>query len=219
MAIGRRSRLYKSFIPQTFKGKVAVGVDMVQSTLDCNRQWDEFLASSNNLKSNICHRLNVRLEGRPPHLDDVKSIPQMKTRVEEYLKPDSDRVGLRHGYLDPTFSSADEHVQIIARRLVASLFYFEGYSVEADGLAVGTLHCRLSSNAADSFLQITRVQPQFRLCYHDPARGRPTTPLPVTFDVETLSGPVSFKVIAEQLTIQMKLPKWPVWEPISGFSS
>lgn len=211
--------MYKSFIPRTLKGKVAVGIDMVQSTLDCNRQWDDFLASSNNAISNNCHRLNVRLEGRPPHLDDVSRLQEMKARAEEYFKPDSHRAGFRQGYLDQKFSSADEHVQAIARRLVASLFYFEGYSIDADGFAAGTLHCRLSSSAADSFLQITRVQPQFRLSYHDPAKGRPTAPLPVTFDVETFSSPVSFKIIADQLTIQMKLPKWPAWEPISGFST
>lgn len=143
----------------------------------------------------------------------------MKNRAEEYLKADKDKVTYRDRYLHPKYPSADEHVRVIARRLIAALFYYEGYSVTADGFTVGTTYCRLSSNAQDSFARLVRADPQFRLCYHDPAKGRPTDLLPVFWDVETFSSPVSFRVIAERLTIKMKkLPKWPEWEPISGFA-
>ena len=192
---------------------------MVQSTLDCNQQWYDFLASTNNEMSNICHRLNVRLEDRPPHLDDVDAIPRLSAIAENYLKPDSDKAGYRHRYLDKKYDSADQHVKVVARRLTAALFYFERFPMNIDGTTVGALHCRLSVNAAESFKQLLRAEPQFRLSYYDPAKGRPTVPLPTAFDLDTFSSLVSFKIIAERLTIQMKLPKWPVWEPISGFSS
>ena len=40
-----RSAGLRRYLPRGIRGMVAVGLDVVQSTLDCNRQWDEFVTS------------------------------------------------------------------------------------------------------------------------------------------------------------------------------
>ena len=214
-----RRKVVKNFVPNSLQGKVAVGVEVLQNILDCKRQWDEFLRSTSQEISNVSHRLNIGLDECPPHLDDVKSIHKLRSDAEEYLRPENDKFTLfRAPYLDQTYRSAHEHVMTIAQRLVAALFYFEQKSSNVDGSVAGVLHCRLSSSAAHPFKQLLQAEPQFRICHHDRARGRPTIPLTTQFNNETFSSPLLFKVVAERPAIQMKMPEWFAWEPISGYS-
>jgi hypothetical protein len=58
-SVSKRAKIAKRLIPKGLRGKIAVGLDMIQSTLDCDRQWSEFLSSTKrdpNISS-ICHRI------------------------------------------------------------------------------------------------------------------------------------------------------------------
>ncbi|KAL9611586.1 MAG: hypothetical protein Q9167_003775 [Letrouitia subvulpina] len=215
-----RRKVVKNFVPNSLQGKVAVGVEVLQNILDCKRQWDEFLRSTSKEISNVSHRLNIGLNECPPHFDNVKSIHDLKKEAEDYLRPEYEKFNLyRALYLDPNYQSAHEHVMTIAKRLIAALFYFEQGSSNEDGSVFGVLHCRLSSSATHSFKQLLNAEPRFRICHHDQAKGRPTVLLAPKFDIETFSSPLQFKVVAERPVIQMKMPKWSLWEPISGYSA
>lgn len=83
----RAFNLAKNIVPKGLKGKVAVGLDMIQSTLDCEKQWKDFV-SAMDVKTRVsCHRINVGLDERPPNLDDFSKLPLLKREAEEYLKP------------------------------------------------------------------------------------------------------------------------------------
>ena len=216
-----RRNFVTEVMPSSLRGKVAIGIDVLNNVLNCRRQWDEFLRSASPEMSNVSHRLNIGLVNAPPHLDDVNSIKDLRGTSEDYLRPASEKHNYldRTPYLDPNYPSAHQHVLVIAQRLVAALFYFEEGSSHSDGSFFGVLHCRLSSSAQHSFKQLISAEPQFRICHHDRARGRPTVPLTPKFDLETFSSPLLFKVVAERPVIQMKMPNWSEWEPISGFAA
>lgn len=211
---GKRLKTVKKLIPKGLRGKVAVGLDMVQSTLDCDRQWSEFISSTrwDSHLSSICHRLDIGLQGRPPKIDDVESIPLLKHQAERYLRPE-------HGvYLNKEYESAHKHVQVVAKRLIAALFYFEPTSVN-DGKCVGILHCRLSSAMRDQFMYLLSAGPAFRVSHRTSGRGWLMQDLNPTFDTHNFSSWIEFEERSNRRSIELHMPKWSHWEPISGVAA
>ncbi|KAH7111753.1 hypothetical protein B0J11DRAFT_598320 [Dendryphion nanum] len=100
------------------------------------------------------HRLNVTFDGEEPQLDDIMSIPGLKSKVQE----------------DESTSDAIDHV---ARCLIASLFYFELDSKpeRSDGkyMGSGRILCSLRSHDP-SFKQLidqlSSISAQFYLDEH-----------------------------------------------------
>ncbi len=207
----KRFELAKKLIPKGLKGKIAFGLDIIQSTLDCDRQWRESLSSikSDDSLSRICHRLNIGLAGRPPHLDDVDSIALLRHEAERYLDP-STKV-----YLNPNYTSAHAHVKVIAQRLIAALFYFEPLTL-SNGRRTGILHCRLSSSKHDQFRQLLNAGPSFRVCHRIAGEGWSFCDLQPDFDIDSFSSGIQFEGKSEKQRREMHLPRWPSWEFISG---
>ena len=209
----KKLKVAKKLIPKGLRGKVAVGLDIVQSTLDCDRQWNEFVSSHPEIER-VCHRLNIGLSERPPRLDDVPSMFTLKQQAEQYLRKENRR------YLDSRYQSAYAHIQIIVKRLIAALFYFEPDRQSSEGIKkTGTIHCRLSSGMRDSFTKLVNAGPKFRVRDRSSAHGPATENLKLNFDVQTFSSSVAFNREATQWAIEMGFPKWSSWEPISGFAS
>jgi hypothetical protein len=197
--------------PQGPSKKIAVGLDMIQSTLDCNRQWNEFVLSTkwdHNISS-VCHRLDIGLTERPPNLDDVNAIPTLKTEAKLYLKPDCTR------YLDSRYASAHDHITTVARRLTAALFYFEEDRAKStDKTCSGTLHCRLSAAMMRQFENLVNAEPAFKVRTKGSLVSRTLKPV---WDLKVFSANVEFsRPESEQWVIEMHMRRWQQWEKISG---
>ena len=208
----KRLKMAKKLIPKGLRGKIAVGLDMIQSTLDCDRQWNEFVSSTkwDPAISNVCHRLDIGLSERPPNLDDVDAMPTLKKQAMDYLHPEGDR------YLDKRYKSAHEHILVVSRRLKAALFYFEEGEVHTKEKVVGVLHCRLSAGMLKQFERLVNANPSF--CVH--AQGsKVTKPIKPAFDLKSFSAEVEFaRPDTEIWIIEMRMSGWGSWESISGFS-
>ena len=211
---GKRLKTAKKLIPKGLRGKIAVGLDMVQSTLDCDRQWNEFVSSTkwDSHLSSVCHRLDIGLHGRPPNIDDVDSIPLLKHQADLYLRQES---GV---YLNKDYKSAHRHVKVVAKRLIAALFYFETTSLK-DGKCTGVLHCRLSSAMRDQFRHLFSAGPAFRVCHRVSGKGWMIHDLEPDFDAHNFSSKIEFEERSDRRAIEMHMPRWSSWERISGFTA
>ena len=212
----RGERIARRLVPKGLRGKVAVGLDMVQSTLDCDRQWNDFISSKawNKDLDKVCHRLNIGLDERPPHLDDIASMNNLRWQAEQYLKPHNTH------YLDRRYKSAHSHIRAVVKRLVATLFYFEPGSVPKEGgKGTGTLHCRLSAGMRNQFTQLVHAGPKFRVSYRLSNNRIFSEQLKVNFDLRTFSSKVEFTNKSDRWTVEMDMPQWSAWESISGFTS
>lgn len=77
----------KRLVPARLRKQVETGLDMVQSTLDCHREWEDFVQGLNfdkRLREN-CHRLDIGLRDKPPKPDSVDSMYQLRYEVDRYL--------------------------------------------------------------------------------------------------------------------------------------
>lgn len=213
---GKRQKIGMRLLPKGLRGWVAAGLDVVQSTVDCNRQWDEFVNSKrwDRNTHRVCHRLNIGLTERPPKLDDVEAIMTLKSEATRYLH----HKGPGTAYLNKRYRTAHKHIAAVARRLTAALFYFESTPVDEGGESGGVLHCRLSSAMRDNFRRLLNEQPKFRVCQKVRQDRWSCTTFGAQFDERTFAGTVSFRAISEDIVIEMTFPGWNgCWERISGF--
>lgn len=206
--------------------KVATGHDMVVSTLDCEAQWKKFLRSKagDPRYTSVCHRLNVGLNGKPPNLDDVEVIPRLESQARNYLRKTSP------GYFNRDYATAHDHIKVVARRLVASLFYFQdgdqGRSqatspahspTPRQNIISGLLRCRLSPDIYAQFSQLIHSVPVFRVRHGDVIHS-----LRPQFDFHSLTARIEFDAMTSggrrRRSIEVCFPrKNESWEQISGF--
>ncbi|KAL8904081.1 MAG: hypothetical protein Q9207_003508 [Kuettlingeria erythrocarpa] len=215
----KRQKTAMRLLPKGIRGRIAVGIDVIQSTVDCNRQWDEFVKSMkwDRNTHRVCHRLNIGLEDRPPNLDDVDAIVHLKQKATRYLRRrDPGQAGVP--YVNKRYKTAHRHFVAVARRLTAALFHFEMTVISDVGKCSGTLHCRLSPAMRDNFRRLLNESPKFRVCQRIRSDRWSSTALSPHFDERTFAGGISFQVTSEDIVIEMTFSKWSgVWERISGF--
>ncbi|KAH7382108.1 hypothetical protein BKA64DRAFT_713345 [Cadophora sp. MPI-SDFR-AT-0126] len=207
-SVNKRLKIGQKLIPKGLRGKIAVGLDMIQSTLDCDRQWNDFVASTKWDRdiSSVCHRLDIGLAERPPDLDNVDAIPSLKMEASRYLMPERTR------YLNSKHACAHDHITTVARRLTAALFYFEEDKPRStDKTCNGTLHCRLSAAMMRQFENLVNAEPEFRV------RTKGSFNLNPVWDLKSFSADVEFaRSKGEMWVIEVHMRKWPQWERISG---
>jgi hypothetical protein len=210
---GMAVKIAKTFVPKGLKGKIAVGLDMIRSTLDCDKQWDDFTSAFGREVDlmGACHRLNVGLNDRPPNLDDVAAIPYLKYETERYLHPD------HKIYIDKGYRSAHQHIQAIARRLLASLFYLDRGKQSSNKFS-GILHCRLSPTMTEQFRRLSQSDLKFRLRQRVKDQGIFVSTINTDFDLRTFSSKIEFEIISKVLVIEVQMARWPIWERISGMA-
>lgn len=112
------------------KGIVSHGMNMfnilkkkMETALDCDRIWDDYSAvvatrdRQAGMTTSRYHRINPRLEGEVPELDEKDKMGQVRRSALAALERDHD-------------------IDRIARQLLASIFYFQLASIsdEQDGL-------------------------------------------------------------------------------------
>jgi hypothetical protein len=135
---------------------------MVQATLDCNREWVDFRATIPGPESQNCHRLDTGLTSKPPSLDNINETDNLWHESCKYIQGES--IGRGMPYLRPEFTSAYNHVHIIAARLLSSLFYL-GDALDKNmrkGSLKGTIYCRLAPQS-DGAVNLLASRPILRL--------------------------------------------------------
>ncbi|KAI7758871.1 hypothetical protein LZL87_014218 [Fusarium oxysporum] len=214
---------FKRYIPRGYLMRIEAGLGIIQSSTSCHEAWKDFRSMSvtdRRLRYN-CHRLNVGLKQRV-EMDDVEKMDSLLEDCESYLCD-----GTKMFYYDKAYRNAPEHLQTVARRLLASLFYYVGplERTMKGGKCAGRIFCRLEAGSA-SAKELLRDHVRFRLgqipengtkavypriLHHRHSKG---------WDSRDLSALMVLKV--EEGTcyrwIEVNLPHWSdEWEPISGF--
>ncbi|KAG4284336.1 hypothetical protein FPRO06_08715 [Fusarium proliferatum] len=225
MKIKQNSKLesLKRWIPRGYLIRIEAGLGIIHSSTSCHEAWKEFKSMSvtdRRLRQN-CHRLNVGLKQRV-EMDDVEKMNSLLEECEKYLCD-----GTKMIYYDRAYRTAPEHLQTVARRLLASLFYYVGplERTMKGGRCVGKIFCRLEAGSV-SAKELLRDHVRFRLgqipenstkavypriLHHRDSKG---------WDARDLSALVVLKVEEGTCTrwIEVNLPHWrDEWEPISGF--
>lgn len=105
-----------------FKALVRIAVDHIESSLDSEKAWENYLDIICQQPGPHCpyRRLNVDLEEPPPKLDDVDSLDELRELAKQQW-------------------TRDERITSTARCLIASCFYFERLNVET--LEDGSVSC------------------------------------------------------------------------------
>ena len=221
-----KAGLIQSLIPRGLKKKFATGFDMIVATLDCSNEWKQYVTSKmqDPLFAARCHRLDVGLVDKPPKVDEVKEVGNLEREAQEYLGEHY------YQYMDPLYKNAHEHIKVVARRLLASLFYFikkapqDGGGAHDDTKESGTLQCRLSPTMDVQFASLMASGPVFRV--QEVFSGRTVNQDVVYVNRQqpwhhaTFSSEICYRInsSAERRVIQVQFPRRSfVFENISGF--
>ena len=153
-------------IPRRVRRKLVVAYNMVNNALDCDKEWRDFLTPHRHDEKfmKACHRLNIVLDREPPKLDAVSELGSLERETDAYINSGSGRKmhPSSHAYRSP-----HDHIKAVARRLLASLFYFEELvpSPHSDrpDIICGYIRCRLATSNFASFESIMRSRPRFRV--------------------------------------------------------
>lgn len=100
-----------------------IGIDAIQSELDCERTWQEYIQRGfpgDVEKSDRFHRLSLPITGSKIELDAVNSIEELEHLTRAYYRDSN--LGSN---LTSTGPSPSHLLDEIAVQLIASLFYFE----------------------------------------------------------------------------------------------
>lgn len=209
----------KAALPGGWRKLVDTGLDMVASTLDCQKEWTNFTRAHHD--QNKCHRLNVGLEEPPPKLDDVGSLKKLQNISQKYVRQSArQKYPFAQGY-----ANAHGHIESVARRLVASLFYF---SEEIDGSEnanrsiIGCIHCRLPPDTKATVTELAAVV-RFRLVERKILGATNDVHTEIRrngeFSRETMAIPVIFELMAGswKRSIEVRVGPSEIWTGISGF--
>jgi hypothetical protein len=213
------------------KKMVDTGFDMIASTLDCQREWQDVVRSNPKLAGR-CHRLDVGIfDDKLPELDDVSKMEELENLSDEYFARESP-TGQK--YFNRTYGSAYQHLRVVARQLLAALFYTShrlGDHNEARPQRLsGYIHCRLTPTSPGALTLVRDVRFRLRECrvpssdvdrpniskisFTKTSEGR-------SFDHITLAAPVEFVVSpgSWRRSIEASFPSSGDrgWATISGF--
>jgi hypothetical protein len=213
-------------LPKKFATIAKVALDMVQATIDCNREWVDFKSSIRGELARNCHRLDIGLKDeKPPSIDEVGRTDYMWSKSQQYFRQPRPSYIRPDPYIQPEYPSGREHLRVIARRLLAALFYLSnllGSNMPA-GPFKTNLCCRLPPQS-DGALNILANRPNFRLKEVDANGEKIFHPvralLPGMLDENTLLGPVELDISGGEYTrtVEVQFPRRSSdWEPIGGF--
>lgn len=215
----------KQMLPRGVKKKIETGLDMVQATMDCHREWVEFESSLRGRLRKNSHRLDVGLRSKPPSLDDVQSMWELSSNTAAYLYHSDDQ---SLSYINPDYSLPRDHIRAVARRLLATLFYlsFVLDTQMKGGRYYGTMHCRLTPQSTAARALIAQ-NPMFRLREIGVNGEEAINPVIFlsqgSFKASTLSVPIEMRVTDGDFERLVEVQfagrggHWEQWEPIGGF--
>ncbi|KAI0902824.1 hypothetical protein F4823DRAFT_629883 [Ustulina deusta] len=210
----------KKALPRGLKRMIETGLDMVKATMNCQREWVDFKSAFRGQLGRNCHRLNIGLQTKPPSLDNVDMVESLFNTSQKYIRDHYNR-----RYMQSEYTRPRDHITVIARRLLASLFYLSDKlpSSMPTGPFNTTLHCRLSPQCEGAY-NILSNQPIFRLKEVNADGEEVFHPirlvLPEILDDQTLAGPVELYISEgnHRRSVEVQFPRRDRhWEPIGGF--
>lgn len=218
---GRASKL----LPSGVRGRVNTLKQMFKATLDCEIAYNDFCRffdGQAELRSR-CHRLNIVLPDRPCELDEVDKLEELEDTALDFLNP-----RCRQAY-NPNFENAYSHIQHVASKLRASLFYFDVTEIQSndptnpgDWQVDGLLRCRLKRQYRRQFHNLLRGGNSGPLRF----RARTTTGIVANWsfpirdwDFDKFSVATSMWIVDRRnsIFVDMKFGNSGHWEVISGF--
>lgn len=215
---------FKKVLPQGMKRMVETGLDMVQATMNCQREWVDFKSAFRGRLGRNCHRFNIGLQNKPPSIDQIDQVDDLSTKSQIYIR-DYNRYTTQRKYMQPEYARPRDHIITIARRLLASLFYISDELPKSmpSGPFNTTLHCRLPPQSEGAY-NILNSQALFRLkevnAHGEEVFHAVKLMLPEMLDYQTLSGSVELYISegSHERSVEVQFPRrGKHWEPIGGF--
>ena len=216
-----RASVLANLMPKGLRKNVSGLLDMVTATLHSDRDWKNYLQLQDPSFTSRCHRLDVGLSGKPPEIDQLDSMSKLDKEVARFLHSDNP------SYTDPKYRNAHDHVKTIARKLLATLFYFVKNTEDSnqdEAREFGMLKCRLSPSMDMQFAALIAARPIFRTTetYEDESHSQAIEFMntPDQWDLGSFSASISYwcSPRAEKRIIEVLFPtRSEEWEPIGGF--
>ncbi|KAI0973070.1 hypothetical protein F4678DRAFT_37931 [Xylaria arbuscula] len=220
----KRFNNIKKALPRGVRKMVETGLDMVQATMDCNREWVDFKSGFSGRLGRNCHRLDIGLEVKPPSLDNLDMIEALFSSSRAYVRQNRSYIPSKP-YMQPEYRKAEDHIAVVARRLLASLFYLsDKLSTSMPSGRFETLLCCRLPPQSEGAVNILGHSPVFRLreVSADGEKIFHTVRLlhPDILDRQELSGAIELDISEgeHRRTVEVQFPRrGKHWEPIGGF--
>ena len=211
-------------LPSGVKERVGAIRQIYKATLNCEREFQDFsrgFEGQPELRSR-CHRLNIVLPDQPCKLDAVDKLEELDDRAKRFLREDC-----RIRY-DANYKNEYGHVQAVASRIRASMFYFDVTSVQQRsqrGVGIwqidGQLRCRLKRQFSRQFLALLQGN-EHGPCRFRVRRNTKSTNWnfdPADWNMAKFSHAATFLTFDRRsvMAIEMTFGTSEEWEMISGF--
>ncbi|KAH7319133.1 hypothetical protein BKA65DRAFT_556563 [Rhexocercosporidium sp. MPI-PUGE-AT-0058] len=164
-AVKRFAQSWTEWIVEKVPGRAIYGVAKIawaqfENSMDSQKTWAEFYNKLDYGKQQRAFRLSAMLQDKVPELDDVESIPMLEQCVTDSMS---------------TNFLQQQLVRQLARRLVASSFYFDlkdkKLLKEEQHAVKGSIHCRFPK--ASLHEEIRHLGKYFKSIYEDNAIEAP----------------------------------------------
>jgi hypothetical protein len=199
--------------------KIATMRLVLHNTTNCQKMWNDYrhsLGPDDSLVSK-CHRVNVPYgpgQGLGS-LDAVSKMSSMKDEALRFLEQESKSVSLK------IQKDSAKKIELIARQLVASLFYFQVKVIDSlddeEDYCRGLIRSRLSSSCTAQMESLIQASPTFRL--YEGAGGDYTS---VKLDshgwnLGSFSIKAEFRMLKSSAQVRIRMSFDRDWDDISGF--
>jgi hypothetical protein len=199
--------------------KIVILASVLANTLNCQKMWAAFkntLGSDLNLLAK-CHRINIPYgHGQTLcGLDEVSKMNDIKKEALDVLSCKSKNLS------EFVQTELSEQLDLVARQLLASLFYLAVNTMQAESqeaeICHGWIRCRLSRTYPAQFQSLLAKSPAFRVT--DGAGNEQHVVLDARgWDKSTFSIVAEFRVprVSPEVRIKMTLDNGRNWDEISG---
>lgn len=157
-------------------------------SFDGEKAWKDFMNATPEQHRHRYHRLNLKLAGPEPDIDDISSMQWLKSQAQNYLR-------------------TSPNLKLIRESIFASIFYFELEDIpEYKGgvyLCAGHIFCRLNlcKEGRKALYEELRQNSYYFLldghpirCVESTPRGTPLYRKRIQFKMTSLSQPVSITI-------------------------
>ena len=221
------SRRATIVLPSGVRERVAALHQMYKATLDDEQVFKDFSRSferQSELQSR-CHRLNIVLDDQPCRLDDVDQLEKLQSTAKRFLREDSEIP------YNPKYKNAYSHIQAVASKIRASLFYFDVTRIQQMSVRnsevweiTGRLRCRLKRQFSSQFLHLLEgidhgsCRFRVRRCRRN-AKSHTWNFVPADWDIAKFSVEAAFVTSDRSsiMAVEMTFGESEAWEMISGF--
>lgn len=203
-----------------FLRKLIVFKSVLQSAFSCQMMWNNFIDSlgEDDHLLHKCHRINIPY-GAGQNLCNLDDWQRMNDAKDEALKVLSGQSTSVSNLVQDRLS---DELDLIARQLVASLFYMSIQTLETNRHAKATtcsgrIRCRLGRSYQTQYHSLLNRNPAFRVI--DNFGHTSHVAIDVRARDATFSFPAQFQVSIEsaQVRVEVTLSKGRLWDTISGF--